>query len=453
MGLRRNRNAARPPELGSRQARAHRRHAALKKTALATLAAVALAVVGAQGTAWAATTVRVPAGAGQAQVDAAMAKAVAAGPGTTLSFPAGKYVYNAKFTAKDGISITGAGIWKQSSASGGGGTWLKCRGMNWGSDLTVSKMLIGENVAGVTSSFQPVARGSSTAGADTRTNGSHHVTFNSVRFKGGSDSGTPLFELGGNYSSTWSGSLHTIDMVNTTFNDCEFERPQSTNATDGTSKGAILNIWLDCRKGGAQVHDLQFNRCHFGVKNGYHAGTDGYGIGRCILFQPAPAEHASDGPRPTGKAVNMNFAWSKVDHGFSNVKFTDCLFEYSLWYPMDVCDYARSYSLTNKFSGVVGGNPPTAAQAAQIPDRDWFVGCDLSRCYFKGSLNGYHTVYEIGKDCTATACGGTSISMNSGSFGNRVSGSFSNSERPSTALFTCAWSGTGTSYSPSPFDP
>jgi len=72
--------------------------------------------------------------------------------------------------AKDGITVTGAGIWKQSSASGGGGTWLKCKGMSWGSNLTVSKMLIGENVAGVTSCFQPV--------------------------------------------------------VSTTFNDCEFERPQ-----------------------------------------------------------------------------------------------------------------------------------------------------------------------------------------------------------------------------------
>jgi hypothetical protein len=463
MELRRNpnatrRHASRTPASRT-QARQNRAPGRIKRTArfkrmlLGLLAVPALVVIGGHATAEAAGTIAVPAGATQAQVSAAMTTAVAAGPGTTLAFPAGKYVYNAKFTAKDGINVTGAGIWKQNAAGGGGGTWLQCKGMNWGSDLTVSKMLVGENAAGVTSTFQPVARGSSTAGADTKANGSHKVAFNFVRFKGGSDSGSPLVDLGGNFNSLWSGALHTTDMVATTFTDCEFERPQSTNATNGTSKGAILNIWLDSRRGGAQVHDLQFNRCHFGVKNGYRSGVDGYGIGRCILLQPAPAEHGADGPRPTGKADNLSFDWGRLDHGFSNVAFSDCLFEYSLWYPIDVCDYARSYSLTDRFGGVIGSNPPTAAQAAQIPDRAWAVGCNLARCYFKGASGSYHVVYEIGKNCKATACGGTSISMNSGSFGNAVSGSFAGGSRPRTSLFSSDWTGTGTSYTPSPFDP
>jgi len=380
-------------------------------------------------------SVVVPGGATTTTINSCVAKAVAQGAGTTLVFPAGKFSYSGTFVVPDGIDVKGQGIWDQGVGDGSGGTWLQCsRGMTWGSDCSV-------------------ARGSSSAGADTKTNGSHDVVFSFVRFKGGSNDGSPLIELGGNFNSLWSSSVKRIDMVDTTFNDCELERPQSTNATDGTSKGAILNIWLDSRAGGGQVHDLHFNRCHFGVKNGYNGGTDGYGMGRCILFQPAPAEHGSDGPRPSGKPDNMGFDWSQVTHGFSNTTFADCLFEYSTWYPMDVCDYARSYSLTTSFGGVVGSNPPTATQAGLIPARMWNVGFDMTRCYFKGSSSSYHVVGEIGKDCTVVDCGGTSVSMHAGSYGNTLSGAFSNSRRPHTVLFTTDWTGTGTSYTASPYDP
>ncbi len=120
-----------------------------------------------------------------------------------------------------------------------------------------------------------------------------------------------------------------------------------------------MNIWWDSRRGGARVHDLAWTRCHFGVKNGYHSGADGNGCGRTILFQPAPAEHAPDGRGPSSGGVGdgtngwlPSFDWSMVDHGASNISFTDCLMEYVNWYPMDVCDYARSFSVWQ-------GNEPT----------------------------------------------------------------------------------------------
>jgi len=407
-----------------------------------------------------AAIVRVPSHAAQAQVNHAVARAVADGPGTTLVFPAGKFVYKARFTARDGVNVRGAGIWRQGVAGGGGGTWLECRGMDWGSDLTVSKLLIGENAAGVSSTFQPVPRGSSSAGRNTRINGSHHVTFNYVRFKGGSDTGASLIELGNNFGNgRWSGPVCRYDMVDTTFSNCEFERPQATNAVLGrsTALGCILNIWLDCRSGGGRVQDLRFTNCHFGVRNGYHSGVDGYGLGNTVLFQPAPAEHADDGPRPSGRAVDMGFDWSRVEHCFSDVTFTRCLFEYSLWCPMDACDYARSYSLTTRFGGVVGSNPPTTAQAAAIPSAMWFDGLRIAYCYFKGSTSSgiYGTVQsEICRNLEVVdSFSGGGWTVFAGHYGNSVTGTFSNADRPRTSLFRVGWVGSDTSYTRSPFDP
>jgi hypothetical protein len=407
-------------------------------------------------------TVAVPSNATKTQINACVAKAVATGTGTWVVFPAGKFAYSGTFIVPDGINVRGQGIWDQGLADGGGGTWLQCsNGMDWGSYSTIEYLLVGQNTAGLTCTFHPVARGSSAAGADTQVNGSHDVVFNFVRFKGGSDSGASLIDLGGNYGGDlWSGKVRTCDMIDTNWYDCEFERPQVTNATAGISSGAIMNIWLDCRAGGAQVYGNGWYRCHFGVANGYHSGIDGYGIGRTILFQPAPAEHASDGPRPSGGSNNMSFDWSAVDHGFSDNRFEDCLFEYSLWYPMDICDYARSYSLTNSFNGVVGSNPPTAAQAAAIPDKFWTIGFDMTGCYVKGCYqHNYGVQGEIGKNCIVTnsSCGTGPVFDKAGEFGNVVSGSFSNATRQITAIFpagtTGNWTGGTTSYTPSPYDP
>ncbi len=405
--------------------------------------------------------VNVPGNATKAQIDASVARAVATGPGTWVVFPAGKFAYAGTFVVPDYINVSGQGIWNQGSSDGGAGTWLEAsRGMRWGSYSTVEDLLVGEN-SSATCQFYPVARGSSAAGSFTQANGSQHDTFDLVRFKGGSDSGAGLIDLSENFGSgLWSGTVMTCDMIDTHWYDCEFERPQLTNAVAGTSSGAIMNIWLDCRKGGARVYGNGWYRCHFGVKNGYHTGLDGYGVGRTILFQPAPAEHASDGPRPSGGPSTMNFDWSRVTHGFSDNRFTDCLFEYALWYPMDICDYARSYSLTNRFNGVVGGNPPTAAQAAAIPDKMWNLGLSVTRCYVKGSHPTAHGVVgELGRSCTFTDdyCGTGSVFNGAGSFGNVVRGSFSALDRPVTPIFpagaTYNWEGTTTSYTSSPYDP
>lgn len=399
----------------------------------------------------------VPSGATKAQIDACVAHAVAAGPGSWVVFPAGTFAYAGAFIVPDGINVRGQGIWDQGSADGGGGTWLQCaNGLRWGSDSTIEDLLVGRNAAGSTCTFHPVARGSGSAGADTKAHGSHDCTFESVRFKGGSDSGANLIDLGANFSSTWSSSVKSYDMIDTSWYDCEFERPQVTNATAGTSLGAVMNIWLDCRAGGGRVYGNRWVRCHFGVKNGYHTGIDGYGMGRTILFQPAPAEHGSDGPRPSGQAADLHFDWSRVDHGFADNHFVDCLFEYSLWYPMDVCDYTRSYSLTTLFQGAVGGNPPTATQAAAIPARMWNDDLSMTRCYFKGSYPTAHgVVYEIGRDSQIVNSfnGSGGFGIHSGSFGDSVSGSFSNARRPSTATLTSDWSGGQTAYTPSPYDP
>jgi hypothetical protein len=403
--------------------------------------------------------VDVPSSATQAQIDACVARAVADGHGTSVVFPAGKFAYSGTFIVPDYINISGQGIWDQGATNGAGGTWLQCtRGLRWGSYSTIKDLLVGQNTAGLTCSFSPVPRGSSAAGAFTAAHGSHSCTFSFVRFKGGSDAGASLIDLGGNFGSgLWSAPVKTDDMIDTNWYDCEFERPQVANPTTGTSGGAILNIWLDCRQGGAQVYGNGWYRCHFGVKNGYHSGIDGYGIGQTILFQPAPAEHASDGPRPTGQPDNMNFDWSQVGHDFSDNHFEDCLFEYAFWCPMDICDYARSYSLTNRFAGVVGSNPPTAAQAAAIPDQMWNEGLSMTRCYFKGSYPAAHSVVgEEGKDCVvkdSTCSSGSGFAIHAGSYGNLVSGVFSNANRPFTPIFTTDSTGSGTSYTPSPYDP
>ena len=416
------------------------------------------------------STVTVPAAATKAQIDACVTSAVKDGSGTWIVFPAGTFAYSGTFIVPDGINVRGQGIWDQGSSSGGGGTWLQAsKGMQWGSHSTIDDLLVGENTAGLTCTFHPVARGSSAAGADTQTNGSHDVTFNFVRFKGGSDAGAALIDLSANYSNCWSATVKREDMVDTAFNDCEFERPQITNTAAGTSLGAILNIWWDVRPGGAQVHDLTFCRCHFGVKNGYHSGVDDYGSGRTILLQGAPASSDSTGPAIGGNSVitganwNPDFDWGQVDHGCYNVVFQDCLFEYSLWYPMDVCDTARAYSCwqgveagaTDGGASIGWGNPP-GSHWTSIPTKDWTDNLDITRCYFKGSYPTAHSiVYEIGRNSNVVDSfnGSGSFADHAGSYGNTVSGSFSNATRPHTGLFTSDWTGATTSYTASPNDP
>ena len=352
-----------------------------------------------------------------------------AGVGETVHCPAGVYSGSGTFTVKAGVRLTGDGIYDPKT---GTGTWLQVW-LRWGNGSYVDHLLAGNETG-----YHCPVNGF----------GSDSAIFSLVRFKG-----RHILELGDNFDNVWSESWRgTISMTNNRFYDCEFERPLVSNA-QCSGQDNVMDLWLDCRKGGAQVYDNRWYRCHFGVRNGT-AGIDGYGIGYTVLFQPAPAEHGADGPRPSGKPDDVGFDWSVVDHGFHDHYFEDCLFEYALWYPMDICDYARSYSMTTRFGGVVGSNPPTGSQADQIPSVMWNERLAMTRCYHKGSVNDGGVVAEIGQDCAMTDCycGSGSVLNQAGSFGNTASGKFPGGH-PASPIFTSDWTGTGTSYTPSPFDP
>lgn len=424
-----------------------------------------------------------------ANLDQALVDAAAAGPGTWVHVNMATCAHTGKLYLPDYVNLKGNGIYDQGTAGGGGGTRLQCA-LKWGSHSTIKDVLLGTNGSSSCQHY-PVPRGSSLCGDHTNVNGSHGCHFKNVRFKGGSDAGAHLIDLASNYGSgLWSGSLKTLDLYETTWDDCEFERPNWSPAVT-SSPGNIMNIWLDCRAGGAQVHTLAFRRCHFGVKNGYNTGSDGYGCGRMSpFFQPAPAEHAADGPRPSSGSNLVSpgstpdqtngwypsFDWDQVDHCFHDVTFEDVLFEFTTQWTANLCDYARSYSvwkgnetalpgtLTAALSASANlatgwGNPP-GAQWTNIPADMWFSGIVFNRVYFKGSYpsaTGVRCELASGALVTGSYCGTGTAFGNAGKFGNSMSGTFSNANRPVTAIFPAGasydWTGVQTNYTPSPYDP
>ena len=435
-----------------------------------------------------ATQIAVPVGAGTSQIDACLAQARAAGPGASVVFPAGKFSYAGTLDVPDRINLTGQGIWDQGASDGGGGTWLQCP-IEWGSYSTVSRLLLGVNAAGEVCTFTPCAKDDQACGPYTQAHGSTGCTFSQVRFKGGSDGGASLIDTS-NWGAGWSTASNPLKkhfMIDTTFTDCEFERPQAANSVGvsstfaGGNPGSAMNLWYDCRPGGAQIAGNRWIRCHFGVKNGYHSGIDGYGIGTTILCQSAPSTHstsnsADEGANTDGGSVvtsanwNPRFDWSQVDHCATDNTFVDCLFEYATWCPMDLCDNARSYSMWHGVKSYLAKNPggtctdgnaaagwgnPPGSQWVAIPDRMWLKQWDMTRCYLKGSTPVAHSVIgEITADCTMldSSCGTGSVEGYAGSFGNVATGRFPGGH-PTSAIFTARWRGATTSYTPSPFDP
>ena len=393
----------------------------------------------------------------------------AAATGTTVVCQAGTYIGGGTLYLKDGVYLKGQGIYKQAVSGGGGGTWIQSN-LRWGSHSFIGYFLIG-NAGG--SSFRPQERGGASSRFPvTNVSGSHGDRFFFTRFTGNLELGN---NFRGNDSGGWAASSHgVIDMYDTKWFDCEWQRHSVATG--------IANLWFDCRDGGSQLHDLEWTRNHFGVKD-----TEGLtGIGRVFIIQPSPAEHCFDGPRPTvtssypQAAVNLvgtqydpndstngwypNFDWSQVDHGAYNISLTDCLFEYADWVATNPCDYARSYSI---WKGNETGLPGTLTYALTsdanratgwgngpqenwmlIPTKMWMENYDVTRCYFKGGVSGGPR-YELCRNSASVDCntGGST------SYGNTRSGVFSNDNRPSTSLFTVDWTGTGSSYTPSPFDP
>ena len=425
-----------------------------------------------------------------AAIDAANA---AAGAGDTVYFPSGVYTHANGLVFKDYVTYLGAGIYDQGTAGGAGGTWLQCS-IRWGSHVTVAGMLIGTNLYNVTCTHIPIQRGSSAAGSHTQANGSHDSLFSYVRFKGGSDTGAHLIDTSSNFSSDWGSARRTYDLYSTEWRDCEFERPQISNATLGTSTAAAscLNLWYDCRSGGSQLHDLTFTRCHLGVMNSREGrtGAERYGMGGAgCLIQPAPAEHSYNGPRPPyylsgtttrnpnyvsypGDTGYVNcwypgFDWALVDHGAYNITFVDCIMEYATWSAFNPCDLARSYSIWKGNETGLDGTLTVGLTAAEnlatgwgngpqeewvnIPTDMWLDYLTLTRCYFKGRLTGASGPRkELCRNATFANSFLTSVT---GDYNNVVTGSFSNTTRPTTYIFTVDWTGSGTSYTASPYDP
>ena len=436
------------------------------------------------------TKVAVPSNAGTSQIDACIAQARADGPGTWVVFPAGKFAYSGTLVVPDRINLTGQGVWDQGAADGGGGTWLQCP-IKWGSYSTIAKLLLGFNTSQKTCTFTPCAMGDPACGTYTQAHGSTGCTFSQIRFKGGSDEGGSVVSLASNWGKGWSTATNPLkkrSLIDTTFIDCEFERPQAANSVRvnstfaGGNPGDCMELWYDCRAGGAQISGNRWIRCHFGVKNGYHTGLDGYGVGTTILVQGSPDDPASStinansGYTTTGGSVvtnanwNPKFDWSQVDHSPTDNTFQDCLFEYATWYPMDLCDSARSYSMWqgiqdylaahlggtctdgNKAAG--WGNPP-GSQWVNIPDRIWLDSWNMTGCYQKGSYpNNHGVVGEVVRNShmTNSYCGTGQVFNQAGSFGNTATGSFPGGH-PTSPIFTVDWSGAATSYTPSPYDP
>ena len=468
-----------------------------------------------------AARILVPTNAGKSQIDACMAAARADGPGTWVVFPAGKFAYAGTLVVPDYINLTGQGIWDQGTADGNGGTWLQCP-IEWGSYSTVEKILLGFNAAGKTCTFSPCPKDNSACGTYTQAHGSTGCTFSQVRFKGGSDTGASLISVFNNgiAQSVAHDPLKLDFMIDTTFTDCEFERPQALNSVNVTSAfpggnpGLTLMLWVDTRPGGAQIANDSWIRCHFGVENGYHTGIDGYGTGTGILVQGGPeGSAASDqtltppnaadlgcelGYQPGGKnnfknggsnvvyqhdyttttnpytnMWNPSCDWSDAsgDHYAHDLYFKDCLFEYSCWYPMDLCDGMRTYSMwhgikqwiadgnsaTDCLDGYAAsgwGNPP-GTKWTTISSREELRNFNMTGCYLKGSYPKGHSINgEICAYCNFIDCvnGSGGVFDQGGRYGNVVSGSFPGGH-PVSPIFTSDWTGATTSYTPSPHDP
>ena len=450
----------------------------------------------------------VPAGATTSQIDTCLAEARSDGPGTTVVFPAGKFAYSGTLVVPDYVNLSGQGIWDQGTTDGGGGTWLQCP-IRWGSYSTIAKLLVGFNAAGKTCTFTPCAMGSSACGPYTQAHGSTGCTFSLVRFKGGSDTGAALLDTQ-NWGAGWSTATDPLKkhcLIDTTFSDCEFERPQASNSVGVTkvfkdgNPGSTLALWVDMRPGGAQVYGDSFIRCHFGVKNGYHSGIDGYGVGTTILCQPGPSTYATSNPADRGPNMaggsnvtyqtpasyaanpinsgntqwNPAFDWSQVDHQTHDITFRDCLFEYANWTPLDVCDIARAYSMWQGIKAWTAqghssadcldgnaaagyGNPP-GAKWTTFPSGVFVENWDMTDCYMKGEIATWSDSPgqgegEVTANCTISDCfnGTGSFLASNGVCGDTVTGTFSGGH-PASPLFTVDWSGAGTDYTPSPYDP
>jgi hypothetical protein len=271
-------------------------------------------------------------------------------------------------TVPDGATVVGNGISRA----------IVEAALSVGSADTLRGFTAGKSASGRAHRFRP---------------GAHHTVFGDMRFRA---PGSVRVWDACDYTPWGSAPLrnraHFQDMY---WGDCEWEY-------SGRDDCVPLELWWDSREGGGEVHSLTFDHCTFGVRNA--AGRfSPQRVG--ILFQAAPPEHGTNGPRP-GSSIDYDFDWSPVTHGMGipgeqTIRFyaTDWLGACSLA-SLDVADFMRSYLMTTtrkadgtpKYTSSTNG---TQAERDACPDAMCIHGIYISPdCRFADSY-----IPEIGRDC------------------------------------------------------
>ena len=157
--------------------------------------------------------------------------------------------------------------------------------------------------------------------------------------------------------------------------------------------------------GGGNIYNLTWDHDTFGAKN----SSGQYGQGRMgLLIQPAPAEHADDGPRPESPSdiVDTNFDWGQVTHGSGQAaiggssgygfRLLDSNFvgPSGFYASFDLCDYIRSWVIT--VNNLSFSPTLTKAQQDTAPDKVSTKGFDVENDWFSTSF-----VQEFGRDVTS----------------------------------------------------
>ena len=214
-------------------------------------------------------------------------------------------------------------------------SWLKGR-VTYGSDCVVRDLKLGDALYAVRNRA-----------------GASNTLFERVRFRGGGGTGvdSSLIKLGDGASS--------CDHI--TFSDCLVER--NLGVEDASYSRGYLDISIveNGDPGGAHVDSITFAGCHVGVSNGR---TDiARNIGSPYADLVAYTWHGGD---------------LVADHGWSNLRIVDCVFEAADAFCIDLADYPLP-------SGERASGPALVS------------GCTLKGGGARGSLYGYTICVESPK--------------------------------------------------------
>ena len=298
------------------------------------------------------------------------------------------------------------------------------------------------------------AFGSAAPGPRATGGGAHDTTFRWVRFRGGKSGSVVFLGRYDRYTKTsWPLASSISNGVETKydpadrsahnilFQDCEFERPQYSNADYLLGGGNdTVSIWGNNLAGETNIHHIAFDRCHFGVKNGA-AGTEGYGTGRvAVIIQSVPHEYSWRPDHPLDYFLTDWTLFVQNQHDFS---FTNSVFEQSFWVTANPCDHARAWGVAH---GYTTGNMPAGA----APDVTYLQNVVFDGNTFKGS--GLRTAqssnpvrFEVAKNSIVK---NSTIYLGNASSPVSMPGGGDNV----TAVNNVVYPGFG-AYTPSPYDP